>query len=198
MFATVVALFASLQIVGDSGLPRPRTVVLPAPAFGAVAPPLVPVDTPRPRPRAIEYSDWYATRLTIHRWGSYAMVPLLAAQYSLGQNLMNDARPSPWMRDAHAGVASAIGLLFGANTLTGAWNLWDARADPAGRTRRYVHAATMFIADAGFMWAGATAGDEGDGLERGASRSDSRQHRAIAIGSIAVSAVGSTMMWLWK
>ena len=51
----------------------------------------VPVDTPvvadtpvaRPRPRAIEYSDAYNTRLTIHRIGSYTMLPLFA-QPSLG------------------------------------------------------------------------------------------------------------------
>ena len=38
----------------------------------------LPLDTPVvQRPRAIEYSDAYYTRLTIHRLGSYAIVPTL-------------------------------------------------------------------------------------------------------------------------
>lgn len=189
MFVVLLALVASTQLATDSTLHPP---LRPRPSVVA------PVDTPAPRPRAVEYSDWYATRLTIHRWGSYAMLPLFAAQYSLGQNLMNDARPPQWMRNAHSGVAGAIGVVFGVNTLTGGWNLWDSRADPAGRTRRYVHTAFMLLSDVGFMWAGATAGDDNEGGDVGSRRSDARQHRAIAVGSIAVSTAGAAMMWLWK
>ena len=58
----------------------------------------VPLDTPVvQRPRAVEYSDSYYTRLTVHRITSYAMIPLFVAEYSLGQNLMNDASPPSWM-----------------------------------------------------------------------------------------------------
>lgn len=223
MFVVLMALLASAQLGGDT-TPRPPAVPAHAAmvrsdtlAGDSAAPPhatatfglpiglrplpfvLAPLDTPRPRPRAVEYSDWYATRLTIHRWGSYVMVPLLAAQYSLGQNLMNDSRPPQWMRNAHSGVAGAIGVVFGVNTLTGAWNLWDSRADPAGRTRRYVHTATMLLSDIGFIWAGATGGDDNEGEGGGSfSRGNVRQHRAIAVGSIAVSTIGAAMMWFWK
>src|SRR4051812_26087029 len=38
----------------------------------------------QPRRRSIQVSEWYARRLTIHRIGSYAMLPLFGAQYLAG------------------------------------------------------------------------------------------------------------------
>lgn len=159
-----------------------------------------PADTPVVRRRrAVEYSDAYYTRLTIHRWGSYAMLPLFAAEYSLGQNLMNDASPAGWMKPAHSLVAGGVGVLFGVNTITGAWNWWEARDDPAGRTRRTLHSALMLASDAGFALTAALA--PGDNDEFG-SYSDYRRrvrvHRGVAVGSIALSTVGAAMMWLWR
>ena len=155
--------------------------------------PAVSVDTPiTRRPKAIQYSDWYARRLLVHRIGSYTMLPLFAAEWSLGQNLLQDQNPPSWMRGTHQGVAVAIGALFTVNTLTGAWNLWDSRHDPAGRTRRYLHAAAMLASDAGFIWAGAV------GSDANRSRANADHHRAIALTSIGVSTVGTVMMWLWK
>lgn len=158
------------------------------------------VDTPVVRrPRAIEYSDLYYTRLTIHRYGSYAMLPLFAAEYSLGQNLMNDASPPGWMKPAHGLVAGGVGVLFGVNTITGVWNLWDSRQDPNGRTRRILHSVMMLVSDAGFAATGATAPGHhhfytnySDYLHR------EQLHRNLAIGSIALSAIGGGMMWFWK
>jgi hypothetical protein len=150
-------------------------------------------DTPvTRRPRAIEYSDWYSRRLTIHRLGSYTMLPLFGAEWALGQNLLQDADPPRWMRTSHQGVATGIGALFTVNTLTGAWNLWDSRNDPADRTRRYLHTAAMLGSDAGFLWAGAVGGS----ARR--STSDARTHRAIAISSISLATAGTAMMWLWR
>ncbi len=138
------------------------------------------------RRKAIEYSSFYETRATIHRVASYAIVPLFAAQYVLGQKLM-DNRYSSSTRNLHGLVAGGVAGLFGLNTLTGAWNLWDSRHDPAGRTRRYVHTALMLIADAGFMATGATA--EGD---------NRNTHRALALGSMGISVGSAAMMWFWK
>ena len=153
----------------------------------------VPVDTPiTRRPKAIQYSDWYNRRLTVHRIGSYTMLPLFAAEWSLGQNLLQDQDPPSWMRGTHQAVAGAIGVLFTVNTITGAWNLWDSRHDPAARTRRYVHAIAMLASDAGFVWAGAVGGD----ARRSLSNAD--HHRAIALTSIGVSTAGTVMMWFWK
>ena len=107
-------------------------------------------DTPRVRPRAIEYSDWYSRRLTIHRWGSYTMLPLFAGEYYIGDRLLNGVNVPSWYKPAHVGIAGALGVLFTVNTATGAWNLWDSRADPASRTLRYVHTGLMLASDAGF------------------------------------------------
>ena len=161
---------------------------------------LLPVDTPVVRrPLAIEYSDFYYTRLTIHRIGSYTMLPLFAAEYSLGQNLIQDASPPSWMKPTHALVAGGIGVLFGINTITGVWNLWDARKDPEGRTRRIVHSVLMLASDAGFALAGATAPERDDNyFDYGGYQHRANVHRGIAIGSIAASTVGGVMMWFWK
>ena len=154
---------------------------------------VVPVDTPvTRRPKAIQYSDWYNRRLTVHRIGSYTMLPLFAAEWSLGQNLLQDQDPPSWMRGTHQAVAAGIGVLFTVNTVTGVWNLWDSRHEPAGRTRRYLHAFAMLGSDAGFVWAGATGGDANR------SRSNADHHRAIALTSIGLSTAGTVMMWFWK
>ena len=170
-----------------------------------VVPPLItrallPVDTPVVRrPLAIEYSDFYYTRLTIHRIGSYTMLPLFAAEYSLGQNLIQDTSPPTWMKPTHALVAGGIGVLFGVNTITGVWNLWDSRKDPEGRTRRIVHSVLMLASDAGFAVAGATApGHDDNYFSYGNYQHRVNVHRGIAIGSIAASTIGSVMMWFWK
>jgi len=149
-------------------------------------------DTIRPKRRhAIEYSDAYAIRLEIHKLGSYTMLPLFAAEYALGQNLLNDASPPSWMSPTHGAVATGIAGVFTVNTLTGAWNLWDSRQDPSGRAQRWIHASLMLASDAGFMWAGAIGGEA-------ATASDRRRHKNVAIGSMALSTVGTAMMWLWK
>src|SRR5262252_6958332 len=57
--------------------------------------PMVSLDTPiTRRPKAIQYSDWYARRLLVHRIGSYTMIPLFAAEWSLGQNLLQGQDPA--------------------------------------------------------------------------------------------------------
>jgi hypothetical protein len=147
-------------------------------------------DTVKKRPRPIEYSDAYNTRLTIHRVGSYTMLPLFAAEYALGQNLMNGNSPS-WVKPSHTTVALGVGALFTVNTVTGAWNLWEGRKDPAGRTRRFVHSALMIASDAGFAITGALGGEA-------ESPGNRRTHRNMAIGSMAVATVGTAMMWFWK
>jgi hypothetical protein len=200
---TVTRLTIALLSVGLLSSPSVSTAqslsddpVTIAPLPPALRLPLV-VDTPVvQRPRAIEYSDAYYTRLTIHRYGSYVMIPLFVAEYSLGQNLMNDASPASWMKPSHVAVASGIGVLFGVNTVTGVWNLWESRHDPAGRTRRIVHSVMMIASDAGFLAAAAVApGGNGQFSTRS---HDQRVHRNVAIGSFALSTVGGAMMWFWK
>lgn len=152
------------------------------------------VDTPRVRRRvhAIEYSDAYNTRLTIHRIGSYTMLPLFAGEWYVGNRLLTGINPPGWMKPAHAGMAGALGVLFTVNTVTGAWNLWDSRQDPAGQTRRYLHTGLMLASDAGFAWAGAIGGKAKHNYLT------ARTHRNIAVGSIALSTAGTALMWFWK
>jgi hypothetical protein len=147
-------------------------------------------DTVRRR-HSVSYSDAYAVRLRIHRIGSYTMLPLFAAEYGLGQNLLNDSRPSSWIQPTHTSVALGIGALFTVNTVTGLWNLWDSRNDPADRTRRWIHTSLMMASNAGFVWTRAIGGDSHTSNQR-------QRHKTVALSSMAVSAAGTVMMWLWK
>ena len=148
----------------------------------------------RKRAKSIEYSDSYYTRLTIHRIASYAELPLFAAEYVLGERLIKEDRtgfPSQGVKTAHTTVALGLGALFTVNTVTGVWNLWEARNDPANRTRRIIHSVAMLGADAGFAWAGASAGSAKDNI------ANANHHRTIAVSSMALATAGTAMMWLF-
>jgi hypothetical protein len=195
-------MFLQLMTVGvlsSSGHVGPRIEPL---GFGerassAIADSLFPADTvarKRPRPRAIEYSDAYYTRLRIHHLASFAELPLFAAEYVMGQRLLNEERtgfPSQGLKTAHTTVALGLGALFTLNTVTGGWNLWESRKDPADRALRFIHSAAMLGADAGFAWAGASGGGAKHTL------SGANHHRTIAISSMALATAGTAMMWLF-
>jgi hypothetical protein len=149
------------------------------------------VDTPRVarRPTVVEYSDWYERRLTIHKWASYATLPLFAFQYVAGKQLYDKSTDAPaWAKTGHGAAATGIAVLFTVNTVTGVWNLWDARKDPEGRKSRTAHAVLMLAADAGFTATGILA----EKAERSAD--NRRLHRNIAISSMAVATVSYLMM----
>lgn len=154
----------------------------------------------RRRPVAIEYSDWYNRRLRIHQVSSWAMLPLFAVQYKAGQELLDkghDGAPE-WARDWHGPLAGATGVLFGVNTVTGLWNLYDARKDPKARKWRTAHAILMLVADAGFAAAPAFAEDEGGEGDRyrvgGNDGSRIQTHKRIAVTSMGIAAVSWIMM----
>ena len=150
---------------------------------------------PRRRRRSVEYSDWYYRRLTIHKAASFATVPLFVTEYILGDKLYKGEGTSS-TRSAHQAVATGVGVLFGVNTITGVWNLWESRHESQGRARRTTHAILMMASDAGFVATAALA-PEGDdfGEEDNNNRST---HRNVAIGSMGVSLVSYLMMYLWK
>ena len=148
-------------------------------------------DSVRPRPKAIEYSDAYATRLRIHRIGSYAMLPLFASEYILGDRLMQ-ANHADWVKPAHGVVAGGLGALFVVNTVTGVWNLAESRKDPAGRSRRLLHSALMLAADAGFAYTGLIASDAKE------SPNGRTRHKNAGLVSMGISTVGTALMWFWK
>jgi len=159
-------------------------------AIGARASGSAPVDSTSPRPKAIEYSDAYGTRLQIHRIGSYAMLPLFASEYVLGDRLMRQ-NPPDWMKPAHNIVAGGLGILFAVNTVTGVWNLVESRKDPEGRTRRWVHSALMLAGDAGFAYTGLIAGKAKESPE-GRTR-----HKNAGLVSMGLSTAGTLLMWFW-
>ncbi len=152
-------------------------------------------DSVRRRPKAVEYSDLYYTRLKIHQLASYLTLPLFVAQYLSGSYLWKHPDSHGLARDAHGPLAAGVAGLFAVNTVTGAWNMWDSRKDPHGRTRRWVHGLTMLAADVGFVVVGATAPDD----DRGASQSSgARTHRNVAIGSMSLALGSYLMMFFWK
>ncbi len=143
-----------------------------------------------PRPRAFEYSDAYRMRAKIHKGASFAMLPLFVAQFAVGQKLYN-GNGSDSTRSVHSALAAGTGALFGVNTITGGWNLYEGRKDPNRKTKRVVHGVLMLVADAGFVATGALApDDEGEG---GVSRST---HRTIALSSMGVATVSYLIMLL--
>ena len=71
----------------------------------------IPIDTPPPRtrPRAIQVSDWYSRRLTIHRYVAYSTIPVFAAQWIAGNQLLQESRAAPeWSKFTHRAGATAL------------------------------------------------------------------------------------------
>jgi hypothetical protein len=167
--------------------PRPQFLVLPTASLQDQQPPAL-------HAAAVEHSDGYQTRAKIHKYASFATLPLFAAEVALGQSLYNGSGESDSKRGAHAAIGAGIVGLFGVNTVTGAWNLFgEGRRDPEGRTLRLVHGLLMMAADVGFMatWA-AAPGHEGD--RGGSFQSDKSTHRNLAIASISTGTAGYLLM----
>ncbi|MCA2991485.1 hypothetical protein [Gemmatimonas sp.] len=180
-------LTASLLVLAPSdSVPRAsaRGPVISPVALASAAP----QDTVKRRARkAVTYSDGYTRRVTIHRALGWAMLPLFAASYVSGDQLLSKGNEAPeWAETIHPYAAGGTALLFGANAVTGTWNLWEGRKDPNGRTRRIVHSVLFLAASGGFAYAGSLA-DEAE--ENGEKR---RLHRNVALGSMGV----STASWL--
>lgn len=190
MYAVALLTLAALQHLGPSLDAAPDATPAAASALVAAVP-----DTGGRRPRAIEYSDFYGVRLQIHRVASYATLPLFVGEFALGQSLYNHPPGSSATLTAHQITALGLAGLFGVNTVTGAWNLWESRHDPNDKTRRYIHAALMFISDAGFVASGASAPGRRRVVNDPAA---ARTHRTIALTSMGVALVGYGMMLIWK
>lgn len=149
---------------------------------------------PPARPVAIEYSDAYYTRAKIHKYASVATLPLFATEIALGQSLY-DGTGSGSKRSAHAVVGAGIGGLFAVNTVTGVWNMWEARNDPANHKLKLLHGIMMLAADAGFVATSASTPSNGrSGIATFSANAST--HRSIALTSIGI-ATGSYLMMLF-
>jgi len=159
-------------------------------------------DARREEPQLIEYSDAYLTRLKIHKYASYATLPLFAAAYVTGNELIKKGEHAPsWARNTHGTIAGALGALFAVNTVTGLWNLYESRNDPEGRTRRILHSVLLLAADAGFLATAAMAGESegGEGGREWGDGDDNSAHRAMAITSMGLAFTGyMTMTWPFR
>jgi hypothetical protein len=173
--SSVIAVLAAFQLASAPLSDSRITPALPGEVAAAPAP-------------APQLSDWYYRRLTIHRYGSYAMLPLFVAQYIAGTQLYDGAE-SDWAEDAHPMLALGVGAVFASNTVTGLWNLWEGRKEPDDRKRRIAHAALMLLADAGFVATG-ILGDEAE--DTGVSGRNT--HRNVAIASMATATIGYAIM----
>jgi hypothetical protein len=149
-------------------------------------------DTTTARPRAVQFSDAYYTRLSIHRIGSYAILPVFAGEYLLGNKLLDDPNAAGGIKAAHSVGAFTIATIFAVNTVTGWWNFLEARHEPEGRSRRLVHLLLMTASEVGFVYTASLAGDAGHDHDGGA------RHRNAALASISLATVGTVIMWLWK
>lgn len=180
--AAVLALPANHAPVAVDTGPR-----FDAPSLAAAAEP----DTiPRRRPRAVEVSDAYEMRLRIHRYASYAMIPLFAAQAISGNQMYVSGGPDPsWAKTTHNLSAGGLAALFTVNTVTGVWNLWESRDQSEGRTARLLHSAFMLASDAGFTYAGVKLGPD---AKRSAERRS--QHRRVAYISMGSALAGYATM----
>jgi len=154
----------------------------------------IPVDTPRARPRVIEVSDWYARRLTIHRYTAYGTIPVFAAQWAAGKKLYDESRAAPtWAKTVHRVGATTLAGMFTVNTVTGLWNWWDSRMVAQGRVLRTVHVLSMLTADAAFTYAGAKLSNEAE-----TDASKRRLHRTVALSAMGLTVVSGTAMKLWN
>ena len=155
-------------------------------------------DTTRRRRRAVEVSEWYGRRLTIHRTLSYAMLPVFVAQYVAGSKLYDAEQaggsPAPsWARPVHQVGAGAIAGIFTVNTVTGLWNLWDSRHTEDHRWLRVSHAVLMLGADAAFAYTGIKLSDEAEN-----SAEKRKQHRTVALYAIGISTVSGVAMKIFN
>jgi hypothetical protein len=146
---------------------------------------------------AVEHSDAYLTRAKIHKYASFATLPLFAAEVALGQSLYNNPATAGGNKGAHATVGAGIVGLFGVNTVTGAWNLFgEGWSDKQGRTLRLVHGLLMMAADVGFLATTASAPNGGGRNGALTFEADKVTHRNLAIASISVGTAGYLLMLL--
>lgn len=151
-------------------------------------------DTVRRRRRAVEVSEWYSRRLTVHRYVAYSTIPVFALQYAAGSELYSKGAGAPtWAKTMHRVGATMLAGMFTINTVTGAWNWWDSRSVPQGRIFRTVHALTMIGTDFAFSYTGAKLSKEAEN-----SAEKRRLHHQVALASIGVSVASEVAMKLYN
>ncbi len=148
----------------------------------------------RGRPVVYVYSHAYDIRNRIHHDASYAMLPLFGAEAFLGERLYTYPTRAGTLRAWHNAVAISIYSLFAVNTVTGAWNLWEGRKDPNGRTLRFVHGLLMLAADSLFVATAASTPDSRTLAGLKTFENQKRAHLDLAVASISTAMTGYVIM----
>jgi hypothetical protein len=145
------------------------------------APPPPPPASPSP------YTHAYEVRKDIHKYASYATLPLFATEFALGEALPSEPGHSGATRGLHAAVGTGLVGLFFVNTVTGGWNLWQSRHEKEHRTPRMIHGFLMIGANAGFV---ATTASAPSNHNPSTFDHDRTVHRNLAIASIGIGTAG--------
>ena len=188
---------ASAQDVLNSDPPPAAVSTTPIADFIATQAPALALDPQDQRPVAIEYSDAHETRAKIHKYASWATLPLMGAEFALGEKLYNDTNSeTDSLRGVHGAVGAGLIGLFGVNSVTGLWNLLESNQAP-GHTKRLVHGIMMLAAEGGFVASAASApGHSRNPLV--AIDTNKATHRDIAFVSFGVGTAGYLLMLLTK
>jgi hypothetical protein len=188
---------ASAQDVVSIDTPPAAVSTTPIADFIAREAPALALDPQDQRPVAIEYSDAHETRAKIHKYASWATLPLMGAEFALGEKLYNDTNSeTDSLRGVHGAVGAGLIGLFGVNSVTGLWNLLESNQAP-GHTKRLVHGIMMLAAEGGLVASAASApGHSRNSL--GTIDTNKATHRDIAFVSIGVGTAGYLLMLLTK
>jgi len=103
--AAVFSLLISISAIAQDQEAQNPPATTPEPAAGQSASPV--------HPGAVTYSDGYQLRAKIHKYASFATLPLFATEVILGQSLFNESTPAGSKRGIHAVVGAGIIGLFG-------------------------------------------------------------------------------------
>jgi len=153
------------------------------------------------RRKAVSLSDGYYTRLDIHRYVGYAVLPLYLIEYLAGQKELEDGSAAPlWADKVHKPAAYLLAGVYTINTVTGLINLAEANDIQQGKTRRWVHAVLMLASDAALVYGVAKAPtlSQIDARIAAGKRGGWTTHKEFTVASIGLGTVGYLMMFLWK
>jgi len=161
--------------------------------FAQSAPqPAVTPQQPAVLPAPHYYSRAYDVRAKIHKYASFTTLPLVGGEFVIGQSLFDS--PSGGKKSAHIALGTAIGGLFAVNSVTGVWNLVEARKDPNRGHLPLIHSLLALGADAGFLATAAItpSGDDHDGGSLSAANKGT--HRTMAFTSMGLATASYLVM----
>lgn len=153
------------------------------------------------RHRAVMLSDGYYTRLDIHRYAGYAVLPLFAIEYLAGQQLLDHGSAAPlWAEQVHKPAAYALAAVFTVNTVTGLLNLAEASKVAEGKKRRWYHSVLMLAAEGGMIYGVSVAPTLAkiDARIAAGQRGGWTPHKIATVASMSVATFSYLMMYIWK